>query len=126
MDKRYKGFLSYFTGHLCEQDACRFLTKKGYRLIAKNFRPARGMGANELDLIMLDKKTLVFIEVKKRMDLQTAAFVFDERLQKRLYKGAEVFLSQNSQYAHYDCRFDVVLLDENKNMQHLQNVLEEI
>ena len=66
MDKYYRGFLSYFIGHQCEQDACRFLTKKGYRLVAQNFRPQRRCGANELDLIMLDKKTLVFIEVKKK------------------------------------------------------------
>ena len=124
MDKRYKGFLSYLSGRLGEKDACSFLTQKGYTLLQKNFRPKKGCGANELDLIMLDHKTLVFVEVKKRTDLQTAAYVIDERLQKRLFKGAEVFLSQNPEYADYDCRFDVVSIDVDKNIQHLQNVVE--
>lgn len=42
--------------------ALHYLEKKGYRLVTRNFKRTHG----EIDLIMEDGKTLVFIEVKSR------------------------------------------------------------
>ena len=124
MDKSLTGLISYLSGHGAEKQVCRFLKKKGYRLECQNFHPKRGSGANELDLVMWDKKTLVFIEVKKRPSFAMAAEVVDSRLQKRLFKGAEAFLSVHPQYAECDCRFDVVLVVDGEEPMHLQNVIE--
>lgn len=49
-------------GALGEQAACNYLTDKKYRIIARNYRKHCG----EIDIIALDGKTLVFVEVKKR------------------------------------------------------------
>jgi putative endonuclease len=124
MDKSLTGLISYLAGYAAEKEAFRFLKKKGYRLECQNFHPKRGYGANELDLVMWDKKTLVFIEVKKRSSFSRAAEVVDSRLQKRLFKGAEAFLSVYPQYAECDCRFDVVLVVDGEKPMHLQNVIE--
>ena len=124
MDKSLKGLISYLTGYTAEKEAFRFLKKKGYRLECRNFRPKRGSGANELDLIMWDKKTLVFIEVKKRLSFEQGAEVIDTRLQKRLFKGTEAFLASHPHYAQCDCRFDVVLVVDGQAPLHLQNVIE--
>ena len=124
MNKALQGLLSYLSGHQAENEACRFLKKKGFSLECRNFRPLKGSGANELDLVMWDKKTLVFIEVKKRKTLTDAAEVIDTRLQKRLFKGAEAFLSSHPQYSNADCRFDVVFIVPNEKVVHLQNVIE--
>ena len=124
MDKSLTGLIAYLTGQTAEKEACLFLKKKGYRLECKNFHPKRGCGANELDLIMWDKETLVFIEVKKRASFVQAAEVIDMRLQKRLYKGAEAFLASHPQYSQKNCRFDVVLIVPNEMPVHLQNVIE--
>jgi putative endonuclease len=123
MDKRKQGMISYLSGHKAEDQACAFLQKKGFRLECKNFHSTRGCGANELDLVMWDKKTLVFIEVKKRQSLEQAAQVVDARLQQRLFRGAAAFLSKNPSYANNDCRFDVVLIVPNNQPVHLMDVI---
>ena len=49
-------------GQKAEEEACKFLTQKGLKLIAKNYRTPRG----EIDLIMQDSSEIVFIEVRSR------------------------------------------------------------
>lgn len=43
--------------------ACQFLTSKGYKIIAKNFRTRFG----EIDIVAIDGHFLVFVEVKARV-----------------------------------------------------------
>lgn len=50
------------TARLGEDAACDFLTKKGYRIIERNFRKGYG----EIDIIALDHGILAFVEVKTR------------------------------------------------------------
>lgn len=45
-----------------EEIACEFLNKKGYRILNKNFTTELG----EIDLIITDEETLIFVEVKAR------------------------------------------------------------
>jgi len=45
-----------------EDIACAYLKKQGYKIIDRNFRIRGG----EIDIVALDKDTLVFIEVKTR------------------------------------------------------------
>ena len=124
MDRHLQGLISYLSGYAAEKKALCFLKKKGYRLLCRNFSPKRGLGANELDLIMLDEGTIVFIEVKKRNSLVEAMDVVDARLQRRLFKGAQFFLASNPEYENKDCRFDVVFIVPNEKPVHLQNVIE--
>ncbi len=49
-------------GSFGEKMATKFLQKKGYKILEKNFRSKSG----EIDIVALDKDTLVFIEVKTR------------------------------------------------------------
>ena len=50
------------SGHIGEVYASKLLESKGYEVITRNFRSKFG----ELDLVCLDKDTLVFVEVKTR------------------------------------------------------------
>lgn len=45
-----------------EDAACEFLQKRGYKILARNFRKPCG----EIDIVAMDGTTLAFIEVKKR------------------------------------------------------------
>ena len=45
-----------------ERIAERYLLKKGYKLVERNYRCPSG----ELDLIVLDRRVVVFVEVKSR------------------------------------------------------------
>lgn len=65
---------NYQNGHLAEYMAMWFLRFRGYRLLFQNYRCGRGTHAGEVDLIMLKKKTVVFIEVKQRQTLEKAAY----------------------------------------------------
>ncbi|MBO5997586.1 MAG: YraN family protein [Alphaproteobacteria bacterium] len=125
MNRQLRGLLSYVTGHDAERQACDYLKKKGYRFVEKNVHTQHGIGANELDLIMTDKKTLVFVEVKKRIKLSDAAEAVNTRVQKRLYRAAQIFIAKHPEYQNNDCRFDVVLITPDQEPVHLKNVIEE-
>ena len=55
-------------GNLGENSACEYLKKKGYSILAKNYRKKYG----EIDIItMAPDKTLVFVEVKTMVALSS-------------------------------------------------------
>lgn len=53
-------------GKYGEDLACDYLKKTGYKIIERNFRIRGG----EIDVIAMDKKTLVYVEVKTRSSHQ--------------------------------------------------------
>ena len=125
MDKKTTGLFAYISGHLAEKKACTFLKKKGFKKIAQNVKGLRGYGVCELDLVMRDKNTLVFVEVKKRKDINDAFKAIPISMQKRLYRGAEYFLAQHPEYKDLDCRFDAVFISDNGQIEHVSNIIEE-
>lgn len=56
------GLIGNFLGQRGERLAEKFLRRKGYRTVARNFRTREG----ELDLVCRDGDCLVFVEVKTR------------------------------------------------------------
>jgi putative endonuclease len=96
-------------GTNAEQVAQRFLAKKGLTSIAQNFRCRLG----EIDLIMLDKDCLVFVEVRYRAAKQriAARLTVNVRKQLKLIKTAATFLARNPRFAQHSVRFDVVAVD---------------
>lgn len=72
------------TGHRGEEDAYFYLRRKGYVMVARNFRTARHRG--EIDLIGWDKDVLCFIEVKTRTtrDVKPAAAAVDRKKRRDL------------------------------------------
>ena len=67
------------TGRRGEEDAYFYLRRRGYVLVARNFRTARHHG--DIDLIGWDKDVLCFIEVKTRTtrDVKPAAAAVDRK-----------------------------------------------
>lgn len=90
--------------------ACRnHLKSQGLKLVDSNFSCRYG----EIDIIMLDKKVLVFIEVRfrKNNDFGGGLESVTVTKQLKLRKTAELYLQQNTQYEN--ARFDVVSLSKN-------------
>lgn len=108
------------TGKTAENIATAFLIVKGYKIIARNFRPPRGSGAGEIDIIAEKKQTLVFIEVKARGDFASAAEAITPQQQQRIFNGAEAFIAFNPKFANHALRFDAILFD-GKIPKHLQD-----
>ena len=72
------------TGRRGEEDAYFFLRKRGYVMVARNYRTARHPG--EVDLIGWDKDVLCFIEVKTRTtrDVKPAEAAVDRKKRRDL------------------------------------------
>ena len=89
-----------------EQVAESFLHKKGLRTVTRNFNGRLG----EIDLVMLDGKTLVFTEVRYRGNASHggAGASVTPLKQRRISWAAKRFLQSEKQHSRRPCRFDVV------------------
>jgi putative endonuclease len=93
-------------GAAAEAAAERHLAAAGCRLLARNARYREG----ELDLVMRERETLVFVEVRLRGSAQYggAAASVDIFKQKRLVRAAQRWLAEHYGERWPACRFDVV------------------
>jgi len=88
-----------------EDRAVDFLTRKGYSILARNYRFEHG----EIDIIARDGDELVFVEVKTRRSIRfgTPEDAVSDHKRKQLRKTAEGYLFQND-IEDVACRFDVI------------------
>jgi putative endonuclease len=93
-------------GTQVEAAARRHLQQAGLRAVAANANFRGG----ELDLVMLDRDTLVFVEVRYRRDARFGggAASVDGIKRRKLVHAAELFLLAHPRFARAPCRFDVV------------------
>lgn len=94
------------TGELAEQVAAAFLARHGLKLVEKNYRCRFG----EIDLILRDRQTVVFVEVRLRRSQEYggAAASITASKQQKLLTTARHYLQRHA--SPPPCRFDVVLL----------------
>jgi putative endonuclease len=94
-------------GAQAEALAADFLGRRGLSLVTRNFRTRFG----EIDLVMRDGDTLVFVEVRLRAPSRFggAAASITAAKRGRLVAAAEGYLAQLGREP--PCRFDAVLLD---------------
>lgn len=106
-------------GQIGEDAALAYLQRQGLTLIERNFRCKGG----EIDLLMRDGSTLVFIEVRKRADKHHggAAASITSGKQKRLIIAAHIFLQRYPMPP--PCRFDVIAIDGTE-LSWLKNAIE--
>ncbi|MFJ5298786.1 YraN family protein [Pseudomonas sp. NPDC088368] len=96
-------------GREAEAYALRHLQQHGLQLITQNWSCKRG----ELDLVMLDGDTVVFVEVRYRRHAGWGGALesVDVRKQGKLTLAAQWFLQSESKWADSPCRFDVVAIN---------------
>ena len=92
------------TGAWGEAVAAEYLRKKRYELVAAGYRCRFG----EIDLIVSNRKYLVFVEVKlrKSADFASAREYVDRNKQDRIRVTASMYLSQNP--TKLQPRFDIL------------------
>ena len=97
-------------GKKAEQLAEDHLKKKGLLPISRNYRCKAG----EIDLIMVDKDALVFVEVRMRSacGFASAAESVTRTKQARLIRAASHYLLNHPEAAEQPCRFDVIAIDK--------------
>lgn len=113
-------------GRRGEIAAVRFLRKLGYIVIATSDRHLLG----ELDMVAVDGRTIVFVEVKTRRshDKGHPAEAVDANKQRQLTRLALAFLRRHDLLEHA-ARFDVVAITWPKEqrkptIEHFQNAFE--
>lgn len=95
------------TGAQAEEQALGFLERQGLKLKERNYRCRAG----EIDLILSDGKTLVFVEVRMRRSraFGGAAESITQRKRARVVAAARHYLA--GRRALPACRFDAVLIE---------------
>ena len=95
-------------GQDAEGKALGELQRSGLKLLARNWSCRRG----ELDLVMLDGDTVVFVEVRFRRHAAWGGALesVDARKRSRLAAAAEQFLQEHARWNRHPCRFDVVAM----------------
>ena len=91
-------------GDFGEERAARYLRRKGYRIVERNYRCRQG----EIDIIAERRDFLVFVEVKLRKDERFAEareFVTAAK-QRRILAAAQLWLAQHE--SERQPRFDVI------------------
>ncbi|CAA0083772.1 Uncharacterised protein [BD1-7 clade bacterium] len=93
-------------GDYYEDVALDFLKEQGCQLVTRNFHSRRG----EIDLIVKDDKTLVFVEVRFRRNPNYGSPLdtVTKDKQVKLTACAQYFLQTQAKYQHYECRFDAI------------------
>lgn len=113
MEKRF----NKVTGAQGEEVACKFLKKRGYKILERNYKNPVG----EIDIVAKRKKVIVFIEVKTR----TSDFfglpreAVDEYKQEKIRRVALGYLKR-SRAIDSLIRFDVIEIIDGK-VEHIEN-----
>ena len=96
-------------GYAAEQTALEFLQSKGMTLVCRNFSCKMG----EIDLIMLDDRAIVFVEVRLRHDSRygSGAETVTYQKMRKIIKTAQYYLINNPPVGNLDYRFDVISMD---------------
>jgi putative endonuclease len=93
------------TGQLAEENARRMLESSGIEFVEKNYRSKFG----EIDLIMREHETLIFVEVRYRKSSRfgsgAESITFNKR--QRIMNTARQFLRERH-LSNTKCRFDVI------------------
>lgn len=99
-------------GELLGSLALRF---KGYRILARGYRTPVG----EIDLVARRGEMLVFIEVKARRDITTAATAIHRRQQNRIIRAAQAYVQEHANLTNLNIRFDALLVSRNQWPVHV-------
>lgn len=98
-----KKFSTQIIGEKGEEYTVKFLEKKKYKILERNYRKRYG----EIDIIAENKNYIVFVEVKTRHkdSMTSAADAVNRQKQIRIIKTASLYLAENE--TEKFCRFDV-------------------
>ena len=111
-------------GKIGETLAINFLEKQGFKIIEKNWRFSR---LGEIDIIALDKNTLVFVEVKTRTSTNfghpieaISSYKFN-----RIKKLAEIYLNEKlNNYENFRIDIIGILIGKKTEITHIKDICE--
>jgi putative endonuclease len=101
-----------------EDIAAKYLQKKGYEIIERNWQFEK----LEIDIIAKVQNLYVFVEVKTR---KNEVFGFpeeavDQRKAEKIIEAADIYLSENE--IENEIRFDIVSVILNENLEKVYHI----
>lgn len=112
---------AYDRGLEAEDTAAAFLRAKGFEEVARRAKMAGG----EIDLIVEDHETLIFVEVKARASLAEGVEAVTLRQQARIRAGLRAWLAAHdadgARMSTKSVRCDVVVVAPGHNPLHIPN-----
>ncbi len=119
-------------GAIGENIAADYLKKKGYKILARNFKTKWG----ELDIVAQKNKIIIFVEVKtlkfnpsKKSEFQPEDEITFHKA-RQLRKMAQIYLSANKLPLDISQQIDIIAIEINPNSQkpiirHTENAIED-
>ncbi|MCD6500671.1 YraN family protein [bacterium] len=115
-------------GNLGEKIARDYLKKKGYKILARNFKRKWG----EIDVVAKKKKSIVFVEVKTILEKQ-GFFPEDEinwKKKNQLRKIAQIYLQEFKIPFESPWQIDILAIEITSNfkkakVRHFKNAIED-
>lgn len=108
------------TGKIGEDIAARFLARKSYRILERNWK----MKGGEIDIVADDRGTMVFVEVKARSSTEygTGEEAITEHKKDKIINAAKACLKHKGE--DHPCRFDVIsiLFEKNGKIKEINHI----
>jgi len=103
--------------------AGQYLESIGWIILARNFRSRRG----EIDIVAVRENILSFVEVKSanRITKRDLEHVIGIKKRTSIIETSKLFLVINRKYKRYHIRFDVMLIQENACLRHIEGAFSE-
>lgn len=115
------GTVGYHAGLAAEQIVARDYMRRSHQVAAQRWRGAAG----EIDLILRDGDTVIFVEVKKSRSFARAATRLDRRQMDRICGSAAEFLAGEPRGQLTDVRFDLAMVDGTGAVRVIENAFME-
>ncbi|OGI17433.1 MAG: hypothetical protein A3J63_03805 [Candidatus Moranbacteria bacterium RIFCSPHIGHO2_02_FULL_40_12b] len=117
-------------GQIGEDAAAKYLKKKGYKILERNYFNPLGRRLGEIDIVAEKEKEIIFVEVKTRVAKNYSDTLPEENINRsKLHKLNKIAVSyiRNKHLWNYPYHFDAisVLYDEAEKktqVRHLKNV----
>ena len=113
---------AYYYGQISEWIACLYLLLKGYRFLQHNYLTKLG----QIDLIMMKKDALVFVEVKSRKNAEMLENLISKQQKRHLWHAANYFITKNKKFSNKIIRFDAIYIVGLFRVMHFKNIYDEL
>jgi putative endonuclease len=116
------GSVGYHAGRVAEDMVAQDYVRRNHGFAARRWRGRSG----EIDLIMRDGETVVFVEVKKSATFARAAGRLGRRQMDRICASAGEFLAGEPRGQLTDVRFDLAIVNGLGAIHVIENAFMEI
>lgn len=112
--------IAYVYGIQGENIATLWLRVRLYTILDRNYRIRDG----EIDIVAKRGRTIAFVEVKARGDLEEAAIAITPQKLRRISRAANRWVATHPWAMDYTLRGDAIFIAPGKLPRHLENAFE--